>query len=166
MITPKWLSWGDQSDSFGTSRTFPACFRRKSWWDFLFRFDLVKEQIVLSMYTLTRIHQHNWSKWRNNFLKKKERNEIMKKKNIATRQIRGYRPSYQHSTDWTEAVLGLQLFRQRHTWLSTCSDALMWTVKIHFKQEKGFMLHTDTGVCFVFLLHYPDSSFQHNAFQN
>lgn len=49
---------------------------------------------------------------------------------------------------------------------STCSAALMRMVKIYFKQEKGLKLHVDTGVCLVFLLHYPDSSFQHNAFQN
>lgn len=119
------------------------------------------------MHTLTRTHQHNWQTWRRNSFKKKRKkenwNEEEKHCYQANQRPQDKLPTF-HRSNWSSLSSPI-IPAETHLTLSTCSDALMWKIKIYFKYEKDLVLHVDTGFTLVFL-YRPDSTFQHKAFQN
>lgn len=163
---PQCLSWASMQRPewlIRNIKNFPCLLRRKSWWDFLFWIDLVKEQFVLSMYT----HDMHIATQLTE-MQKKERNEWRRKTLRTTSYRANQRPQDKlptfHRLNWSSLSSPI-IQVETHLTLSTCSGAGMSMTKRYFKYEQGLTLHVDTGFSLAFL-NCPDSSFQHRACQN
>lgn len=163
VIVPWWFSWASMERPewfFRNIKNLPCSERRKSWRDFLFWIDLVKEQIYVQCILTKCTHPHNWrrKKWR--------RKTLHITSNQANQRPQDKLPTF-HRLNWSSLSFPIIQAETHHLTLSTCSGAVMWITKRYFNYEQGLTLHVDPGLPLVFLLNCPDSSFQHTqSFSN